>query len=403
MKAPKILLAGLLALSSAGIAPAQTVVHITGSTAFRNATVAGIVNILKPGFTYGYVGSSFSGANQQIFNGTAVTASGNIPCLIKTSWTGAAGGIQTVVQQDNISTWLTNIPSYESVSGVSIPSSPTPSYDPPTPPDVSMDDGIQATTPLPNCTSPVLTVQNVGAVTFQFVKNVGAPAGLTNMTPLLAQALWANGSLPLSMWTGKPTDTSLVYATGRDPDSGTRKVTFLETGIQNYVTGVTPSTVLQYEPTNGSGQVNRNNTGTITGVTPWPVDTVDGVTFDVGDAGYSSGGDLAQAMKTATSPSLTFVTYLGLADATTAITGGATSLTWNGVAYSDAGIENGQYTFWAYEQLGYLPTYGTTSANGKAVADALAQNIINIVANQGGEFLSTMNVTRSQEGAPVTP
>ena len=60
---------------------------------------------------------------------------------------------------------------------------------------------------------------------------------------------------------------------------------------------------------------------------------MDGVTFALGDAGYSSGGDLAQAMKT--SSPFTYVTYLGFADATTAITGGAISLSWNGVAYSD--------------------------------------------------------------------
>src|SRR5665213_930809 len=397
MKPPKILIAGLLALSTLGVTQAQTTIHITGSTAFRNAAVAGITNILKPGFSYGYVGASFSGANQQIFVGIAVTNS--IPVVIKTSWSGAAGGVQTVVQQYPIATWLTNIPAYLSPTGVSITSSPI--YDPPTPPDAGFDDGIQATTPLPNCQSPVLSVQNLGAVTFQFVKNVGAPAGLTNMTPLLAQALWANGSLPLSMWTGNANDTTLVYPIGRDADSGTRKTTFLETGIQNFVTGVTPTTVLQYEPLNASGQVNRNNTGAITSQVAWPAKIVDGVSFDVGDGGYSSGGDLAQVLKT-TSP-FVYVSYLGLGDATTALAGGAASISWNGIPYSDAAIENGQYTFWAFEQLGYLPTYGTTSANGKAVVDSLAQEIISVGAANGGELLSTMHVTRTQEGGPVTP
>jgi hypothetical protein len=347
MKAPKVLFASLLALSTAGVAQAQTVIHITGSTAFRNATVSAITNILQPGFTFAYSGTSFTGANQAIFTGTAIT--NGISVIIKTSWSGAAGGVQTVVQQLPIATWLTNTTA-QSTGGT--PSAPA-VYDPPAPPEVSMDDGIQATTPLPNTSSPVLTVQNVGAVTFKFIKNVGAPAGLTNMTPLMAQALWANGSLPLSMWTGNTNDAStIVYATGRDPDSGTRKVTFLETGIQNYVTGVTPSTVLQYEPTNASGVVNR---------------------------------------------------AMGLSDSATAITGGATALAWNGIEYTDAAIQNGQYTFWAYEQLGYLPTYGTTSANGKAVADSLAQEIINVDAALAGELLSTMNVTRTQEGGPVTP
>jgi hypothetical protein len=396
MKAPKIILAGLLALSTAGLAQAQTVIHITGSTAFRNATVSAITNILQPGFTYAYSGTSFTGANQAIFTGTAITNS--ISVIIKTSWSGAAGGVQAVVQQLPITTWLTNTTSQSTGGTQNAPSV----YDSATPADVSMDDGIQATTPLPNTSSPVLTVQNVGAVTFKFLKNVGAPAGLTNMTPLLAQALWANGSLPLSMWTGNTNDaTNFVYATGRDPDSGTRKTTFLETGIQNFVTGVTPSTVLQYEPTNASGQVNRNNTGAITGLTPWPLDTVDGVQFALGDAGYSSGGDLAQAMKT--SCPFILVTYLGLSDAATAEGGSAVDLTWNGVAYSDAAIQNGQYTFWTYEQLGYLPNYGTTSANGKRVADSLAQEIINVGASLAGELLSSMNVTRPQEGAPVTP
>jgi hypothetical protein len=396
MKAPRILLASLLALTSVRAAHAQTVIHVTGSTAFRNATVTAITGILKPGFTYGYSGTSFTGANQAIFIGTAIT--NNIPVIIKTSWSGAAGGVQAVVQQLPITTWLTNT-TPQSTSGT--PNAPS-VYDPATPAEVSMDDGIQATTPLPNTSSPVLTVQNVGAVTFKFVKNVGAPAGLTNMTPLLAQALWASGSLPLSMWTGKTNDANtLVYATGRDPDSGSRKTTFLETGIQTYINGVTPTTVVQYEPTNASGVVNRANPGTITGQTAWPVDTVDGVRFAQGDAGYSSGGDLAQAMSS--SSPFTYVTYLGLADSTTAINGGATALSWNGVAYSDAAIENGQYTFWTYEQLGYLPTYGTISANGKIVADSLAQEIITVDASLAGEFLSSMNVTRSQEGGPVTP
>jgi len=78
---------------------------------------------------------------------------------------------------------------------------------------------------------------------------------------------------------------------------------------------------------------------------------------------------------------------------------------WNGITYSDEAIENGQYTFWAYEQLGYLPngTAGAPSAIAKAVADELAAHIITSEAALAGELLSTMNVTRTQEGGPVTP
>ena len=57
MKAPKFFLAGLLALSTVGVAQAQTVVHITGSTAFRAAVHSAITNILEPGFVYAYTGT----------------------------------------------------------------------------------------------------------------------------------------------------------------------------------------------------------------------------------------------------------------------------------------------------------------------------------------------------------
>jgi hypothetical protein len=395
MKAPKILFASLLALATAGVAQAQTVVHITGSTAFRNATVTAITNILQPGFVFGYSGTSFTGANQAVFTGTAIT--NNISVIIKTSWSGSLAGIETVSQAypSTVGTFLTNT-TPQSTAGT--PSAPA-VYDPPVIPEVCMSDGFQATSQYP---TPVLQAQSVGAVTFKFLKNAGAPTDLTNMTPLLAQALWENGSLPLSLFSGNPADSNtIVYAIGRDPDSGTRKTGLLETGVQSFVSELTPALVLQYQPTNASGVVSKSNPGTILGQQPWPQETVDNITFVTGDGGYASGGDLAYAMR-ASSPFI-YVTYLGLSDAATAEAGGATELTYNGIPYSDTAIRNGQYTYWTFEQLDYQPTYGTTDANGKAVADSLAQQIINVDAALAGELLSTMNVTRQQEGGPVTP
>ena len=64
-------------------------------------------------------------------------------------------------------------------------------------------------------------------------------------------------------------------------------------------------------------------------------------------------------------------------DSTSAIAGGASELAWNGVSYSDSAIQEGKYTFWAYEQLDYRNNYGTVDANGKKVADLLANQIKN--------------------------
>ncbi len=313
MKAPKILLASLLALTTAGVAQAQTVIHITGSTAFRTAVHEAITNILKPGFTYGYAGTAFTGANQAIFTGTAFT--NNIPVIIKTSWSGSLAGIETVSQAvpSTVGTFLTNTTPQSAGGTQNAPAN----YDPPVIPEVAMSDGLQATTQYP---TPALQAQTVGVVTFKFLKNLNAPASLTNMTPLLAQALWNNGSLPLSLFSGSAADASkTVYAIGRDPDSGTRKTAFLETGIQTYVSSLTPQIVLQWEPTNASGVVNKANPAAILGQTAWPEEIVDNIDFVLGDGGYGSGGDLAWAMR-ATSPFI-YVTYLGLSDAVTAEAG----------------------------------------------------------------------------------
>jgi hypothetical protein len=398
MKAPKILSAAVLALATVG-ANAQTVVHITGSTAFRAAVHEAITNILAPGFLYGYQGTSFTGASQAIFTGTALTNGG--PVIIKTSWSGSLAGIETVSQAypSTVGTFLTN---GTPISTAGTPNAPA-VYDLPLIPEVCMSDGFQYTSQYP---TPVLQAQSVGAVTFKFLKNVtgvSTAPGLTNMTPLLAQALWENGSLPLSMFSSNPDDSNtIVYAIGRDPDSGTRKTAFLETGVQTFLSELTPAIVYQWQPTNGSGVVNKANPAAITGQQPWPPETIDNIYFpDNGDCGYSSGGDLAYAMR-ASSPFI-YVTYLGLSDATTAEGGGATELTYNGIPYSDQAVRNGQYTYWTYEQMDYLPTYGTTDANGKAVADSIAQAILTNTAANVGELLSTMNVTRFQEGGPVTP
>jgi len=391
MKLSKTSLTGLLAAVGLSTAQAQTVVHITGSTAFRAATVNAITHILKPGFTYGYAGTSFTGANQAIFTGTTITNS--IPVIIKTSWTGSVAGVQTVSQQLPVSTWLTNT-TPQSVSGT--PSAPA-VYDSPAVPEVDMDDGVQSTTPFP---SPVLVAQNVGAVCFKWVASKGAPAGLTNMTPNTVQALWLNGSLPLALFTGVPADeASSVFAIGRDPDSGTRDTAFSESGVGPF------TTVVQYYPTNASGAViSRTAAGPITGQELVPAETVDGIFFDVGDGGYSSGGDLAVAMEQTTAAiGGYYVTYLGISDSVTALGGGAVELGWNGVRFSDIAVQEGSYTFWAFEHLCYRSNYGTVDANGKTVADLLATQIKNVDAIAAGELLSSMHVTRAVEGGLVTP
>jgi len=402
MKTPKIILAGLLGISAGGAAQAQTILHLTGSTAFRTAVNTAILDSM-PGATYAYVGGSYTGASETIVSGTNKAT--GIPCIVKTYWSGSLAGIETVSQAypSSVSSFLTNTTPM-STTGTSIPAASA-VFDPPTQPEVCMNDGYQFDSQYP---LPALTEQAVGVVSFVFVKNstgVANAAGLTNMTPLLAQALWLNGKLPLSMWTGNTNDlNTLVYATGRDPDSGTRKTAFLETGIQNFVQAPLQLTqVIQSEPLNSSGAVvNSATNGPVSSLINWPAETVDNIPFPVGDGGYNSGGQLAAALSVS-SPYI-MVSYLGLSDDTTLTNavGSSANLSYNGTYYSHAATQNGQYTYWTYEFIGWLPSY-----IGSGNAYDIATNLSKIISTENltgvGEALTNMNVVRSQEGGIVTP
>jgi hypothetical protein len=91
-----------------------------------------------------------------------------------------------------------------------------------------------------------------------------------------------------------------------------------------------------------------------------------------------------------------YVSYMGLSDATSAITGGAKELTYNGVLYSLDNVKNGLYTFWCYEHLMYKNTLAGVK---KTVADTLATQIETVDAPIK---LNEMRVGRQADGGLVT-
>jgi hypothetical protein len=379
MKTAKLLMAGALAISAANLADAQTVIRLTGSTAFRAATHAAITNSLQPGYTFAYSGSSIGSASQAIFTGVAKTNGASV--IIKTSWSGSVGGIQTVANQLNISTWLTNTTPQSAWPGAG--SAPA-VYDPPTPPNVAMSDSFQGSTPF---TSPTLKQTIVGVVPFKWVASKDCPVANLNVTPKSAQNLFRTGKTPLAVFTGNPADeTTIVYAIGRDPDSGTRLTALAETGI-----GVL-TTIQQYQPTvSGS---------TVTGQALWPTNTVNGIFVGRGNGGYSSGGTLAGVMTNTTAAIGGFyLTYLGLSDAGAALPNGAKEATFNGVYYGTNAVQEGQYTFWGYEHLMYRTDY---TGVGQVVADSVAAQLKNQDAAVSGILSSAMSVSRSSDGGLIS-
>jgi hypothetical protein len=396
----KTALAALTALGFVGFASAQsTTIRITGSTAFRAATVSAIQNILSPGYTYGYIGSSVGGANQSTFVGT--TKVGNLPVIVKCSFAGSVGGVQTIAQITPVVTtaspYISETNALTATGLVLTAASAT--FDSPANADIAMSDSYQSSTAFNGPGYNTLTDTVVGVVPFVWTKGSSSDTGVqasldkvTNITPLLARALLSGGA-PLSMFNGVPADSSVfVYAMGRDEDSGTRLTTYAETGF-----GIFGSPI-QYQATITSGA--------ITAIAPYQAQTILGIPYSAGHSGYSSGGTLATTLNTPVSATavdsfkakFALFAYFGVNDAN-GVNGGKNNLTYNGVPYSVAAVAEGLYTFWGYEHVMYR---SSLTGNAKTVADQLANQIKNTDAAVSGVLLSAMNVSRVTEGAVIT-
>ena len=372
MKHLKSCAAAVLALLAADAAFAQTTIRITGSTAFRSATIASVKNLLQPGFDQAYTGTSASGFQYGTFVGLGNTASGlnGQALVIQCAWTGSVEGIRDVSQGltqpfikadyvttttpiDNVSTNLastygSSLAVYENAI-----------------PDVTLADNVQAITLFP---SPALKEARVGVIPFVWVKgrvlapvggNLGHPAytsftnNLTNITNQLAQTLLSGGA-NLSLLTGVTADVGTkIYAFGRNPLSGTRVVTFTEMGFGTNTPTVQFQPTLTYLPDPVTGLLTLVDpatrgltgdtttgptTGTITEITPSNEDTLNG--FDVGNNGYSSGGTLVDELgRTVTDITgagnpldgvpFGLVGYVGVSDAARLLKNINTSLTTN--------------------------------------------------------------------------
>jgi len=438
MKISKYLSVGILSLAVAASTQADTVVHITGSTAFRAGTTTSIENIMGGA---GNFKAAFAGTTGDEKGATYVVLQGNVASVpaaglvtVKCTWTGSTGGIKTVVQNIDITQttapngWMsiTNLPGTNTVVGVA---SPSYALDTGTFPgetlkaDVTMEDSLQSST---GFTTTTLTETQVGVIPFEWVANNGSPAALNNITPLLAQAL-LSGGMPLSQFTGNPADAVAVYAMGRDFDSGTRLSCLAETGV-----GVFGSVQHIFPTITGTAGAAGSN---ISELRLWPQATVLGQLFLVGQSGFAGGGALADALATPGSPTAAtpanppaqalqfgpghLIGYLGRNDASRAVkttsiaSNTAHRLKWNGVAdwnepilangnptsYNDAAIQEGLYSAWEYEWLAYRQTY---TGNGKAVADKIALDILNTTASVAGLKISTMNVSKPVEGGLIT-
>lgn len=412
MKSFKTLAASLLALGFVGATSAQTVIRVTGSTAFRNATEQAIEVALQPGFTWGGVGG-LVGKTQLIFNGHL--ASGGDAVIILTAFTGSEGGVFNLTHPStppSNATYILHDSAHLSqltTSGFTgfTSSDATDNL----PANVTMVDTFQSSSAY---TTPTLSDTQVGIVPFLWVANP-ADDPLVGLTHQQAKAALA-GVATFALWNNAAsTRTFPVLVIGRDQDSGTRDNTFLESGYGNFTPPV------QYEDVivNSALQL-------------YPANTVNGVSYPAGQSGYPSGGNVAAGVSDPNIANIPqdVIGYIGTGDAiadlestagTAAGTNPLTPLQWDGVTfatkstststdnfasiYNEAVILSGQYTFWSYEHLmtvtGTLPTDIATFKSALVTELTTGSEITN---NSSGYKLSDVtgaHLARATDGAPV--
>jgi hypothetical protein len=434
MKLLKTLTLGLLAAAGlAGTASAQTIIHIAGSTAFRAPATAAMIDVLSAGGTKtvyaGYSASSASatailGAGSAILANGTLGSGGTATIVIETYWTGSLAGLVDLVAANNTGAYLdaTNSSMQTQVNGGTATTSPygggallTSPVTTTSAPDMIMSDSVKTTIASElgtgaTMTAPVGSYSTisalatacggstvvdggtsgaasgagfVGIVPFEWVEGNGGSASFTNISQQAARGLLTNGFLPQSYLTGGSTSADTAnyfYCVGRNEDSGTRIGALMEPqfGVtaspkQYALAGTTanlfPVTALNTEPNivwntvGHSGYSGGSNVATDLDITGGSI------SFTNGKAPENSGSSY-------------FIGYVGVTDALAAVTGGAKALSYGGVPYSIAAVQNGQYTFWCYEH-----SYHLSSLSGTALTtvNAIADGIYNTDADVAGD------------------
>lgn len=399
MKLKSTLAFGALALSLGQANAATRVFNLTGATAFRAASNNSIIAMLGgAGVTkYAFTGTQgISGSNRAIFVGTMAAFPGDT-IIVRTSWSGSTQGILDLADANSIQFLDDNVRT-DGTPGAGNPVT-TGGYNlDGSGLDAAEYENAVARWSFSDVDKLLSTRPNaplaggpVGVVPFMFLAGEGAPAGLTNMSDQIHNALWKVGQLPASMLTGNPADSGLtILATGRNNGSGTRATILAETQYGAF------TSVVQFNATFQGSRTDAYPTGKLLAVS------------EFGNNGHSSNSGVRELL-TRRADDLTyngdpvpalFVSYLTISDANSAISEGAVGLTYNGVAYSADNVKNGKYTLWGYQQL-YMGTAPTTA---ETTFDTALRATVPSNMGSAGIPIPDMTVERQGgDGGPIFP
>jgi hypothetical protein len=383
MKIDRSILVAALGLASVSVASATQYVYITGSTAARDAVYNTFINgqggfDATPEFV-GYGSSTAGNCSWMAFSNTIA----GIPTIVKAHWSGSEAGIQDV-SVPNSQPFMADpgtggIPAFSTTPNGQSASNPAAGDQVNGVVDIAQADNSLSYSHLPG--SGAAEYPDNLVIPFVFVKNSTTITDQALFTDITADGFYqlANGGDKLSLFTGKAGDSKYVYLTGRDNNSGTRVNVFADTGW---------------------GINKLPNQIVLTGATP------NAISGGYTTQGQSSGGTLAKSLTDSTTSTDTIkggtgfiaVAYLGLADDATAegTPYNAIRLTFNGVAFSAAAVEEGQYDLWGYEYTEVNPADDQTGNAADIVAQALQGNIANAINTTSYEISqSLMHAKRS--------
>lgn len=435
MKLKNILTSGIALALLATAAHADVEIRITGATAFRTASLNAIKAQFDLGgsyvFAHNKAAGAFNSADRATFKGTFPGVPG--VTTVRCSHNGSVEGIKAIALggADNPA-FITDAAlaspggdAGEAANENALVTGSTTTLLA----KFAFSDCRQSSTPI---ASPVLLPANpkVGVTLFTMLANEGAPAGLTNVNFQQFKALFSQGSLPLSVFTGNAADTNLVYATGRNDGSGTRTIYMAESqlGITTLVSQFVATTsagnaisVIQKVPAGGAtinGSFDATSASTL-----W------GQNLD-GNGGYFSGSVLRTEMGRTTASvdvfdangdpldsgvALHLITFITAPDGVAARVAGGKILGWNGSTLDSlntgtvlnatdlAKVTEGQYSAWSFQNLYHN---GSLSTDENTVYTAIKTGMPASLVAAGyvpGIPLGNMNVSRPNDGQPIAP
>jgi hypothetical protein len=381
MKINRTVLSVGLGLACASLANAATTnyVYMSGSTAARNAVFQTFTN---GSAVFDSAPSFDAQGNSNPEKATYVNFYGFInstPTTVKCLWSGSEAGIADLALEPGEQFLIDGAGSSSSLPG---PSLLTTAQNV----DLCMADNDKKFSQNPGAN---IVGAEVCVIPFELMKEKGSATSLTNVTSAqFRQAIGTVGA-KLALFTGNSSDTSYVYVTGRDNNSGTRVNTL----------GVTAYGIFQ-----PAYQIEIGSNGQL-------LDPVGDNSFytDDGVTGYSSGGTVAtqlgydcsvtvDKLKGGNSTGLNVIAYVGISDGNTALANGASQVEFNGVLESPATVKEGQYSLWGNEFIYHL---SSPSSQALAVWTKLSSNT-GITANSDGSTTIDLNQMHATRGGPTT-